>query len=288
MAEQLTTRQTTSTAIPHTYLQSWKRTSDQTAVKANHSLESYAPINLAEMKAVALLKRVDTKYILPTRQLFQALSNLKDHYRVLEVQGSRLNRYHNLYFDTSNFDMYHQHHNGQRDRYKVRSRKYVDTRLDYLEVKRKNNRDETIKNRLKTSAFVSALTKKDQKFLRGKFPGEYRDLQPVLWVDYTRITLVSKRRVERLTLDINLSFSNSWDQYELPGLAVAEVKQDGFSINSDFIQQMRAMKTQPERFSKYCQGITHFYPQVKHNRFKPRTLLIERIIRQGENYGYHH
>ncbi len=77
-------------------------------------------------------------------------------------------------------------------------------------------------------------------------------------------------------------------QFELPGVAVAEVKQDGFSINSDFIQQMRAMKTPPERFSKYCQGITHFYPQVKYNRFKPRTLLINRIIRQGENYGYHH
>jgi hypothetical protein len=288
MAAQLESQQTTSNAIPQPPLQSWKRTSDQTAVKANHSLESYAPINLAEMKAVALLKRVDTKYILPTRQLFQALGNLKDQYRVLEVHGSRLNRYHNLYFDTSNFDLYHQHHNGQRDRYKVRSRQYVDTRLDYLEVKRKNNRDQTIKSRLKTSDFVSALTEKDRKFLHGKFPGEYLDLQPVLWVDYTRITLVSKRRVERLTLDINLSFSNSWDQYELPGLAVAEVKQDGFSINSDFIQQMRAMKTQSERFSKYCQGITHFYPQVKHNRFKPRTLLIERIIRQGENYGYHH
>ena len=246
------------------------------------------PINLAEMKAVTLLKRVDTKYILPVRQLFQAISNLKDRYRVLEVQGNRINRYHNLYFDTPDFDFYHQHHNGQRDRYKVRCREYVDTRLDYLEVKRKNNRDQTIKSRLKTTEFVSVLTKKDHKFLHDKFPGEDRQLNPVLWVDFMRITLVSKHRVERLTLDINLSFSNSWDQHELPGLAVAEVKQDGFSINSDFIQQMRIMKTQPERFSKYCQGITHFYPQVKYNRFKPRTLLIERIIRQGENYGYHH
>ena len=73
MAAPLETQQTTSTAFPQPPLQSWKRISDQTAVRANHSLEAYAPINLAEMKAVTLLKRVDTKYILPVRQLFQAI-----------------------------------------------------------------------------------------------------------------------------------------------------------------------------------------------------------------------
>ena len=288
MANQLETRTTSPAVLLPPSLRSWAQTSQQTAVKASQSLQGCAPITLDEMKSVELLKRVDTKYVLSTRQLFQALENLKDTYRVLEVQGLRINRYHNLYFDTPNFYFYHQHHNGQRDRYKIRSREYVDTRLDYLEIKRKNNRDETIKKRLKTGDFISSLDNREKKFIGRHFPAEHMDLQPVLWVDYMRMTLVSKHSVERLTIDINLGFSNNETLFSLPGVAVAEVKQDGFSICSDFIQQMRAMKIQPERFSKYCQGILHFYPQVKHNRFKPRTLLIERIIRQGEYYGYHH
>jgi hypothetical protein len=240
------------------------------------------------MEAVSLLKRVDTKYVLHIRQLFRALDNLKDQYRVLEVRGFRLNRYHNLYFDTPNFELYHQHHNGQRNRYKVRCREYVDTQMAYLEVKRKNNRDQTFKSRLKTPEFVSDLSQKGQQFLMENYPYNRQRLQPVLWNDFMRITLVSKRNVERLTLDINLQFSNGWEQIGLPGVAVAEVKQDGFSIHSDFMQQMRAMKIQPQCFSKYCTGITRFYPQVKSNRFKQRTLLVERIIRQGDHCGYHH
>jgi hypothetical protein len=288
MDTQLHSKKTASLTIPKSAPQAWKFQSAQAAAEAKQILDKYAPISLAEMEAVALLKRVDTKYVLHIQQLFQALSSIRDRYRVLEVQGYRLNRYRNLYFDTTDFRLYHQHHNGLRNRYKVRSREYVDSQLSYLEVKRKNNRDQTIKSRLQTRGFVSDLSQKGGSFLAEKYPYEHQRLQPVLWNDFMRITLVSKHAVERLTLDINLQISKGWEQIGFPGLAVAEVKQDRFSIHSDFMQQMRAVKVQPQRFSKYCLGITLFYPQVKHNRFKRRIMLIERIMRQGADHGYHH
>jgi hypothetical protein len=160
--------------------------------------------------------------------------------------------------------------------------------MAYLEIKCKNNRGQTIKSRLKTGEFISDLSQNGNEFLAEFYPFDHQFLRPVLWNDFMRFTLVSKHVLERLTLDINLQFSNGWDQIGLPGVAVAEVKQDGFSIRSDFIQQMRTMKIQPLRFSKYCTGITRFYPQVKHNRFKPRTLFVERIIRQGELNGHNY
>ena len=73
MANQLEVLTTSPAVFLPSPLKSWAQTSHQTAVKANQSLENYAPITLDEMKAVELLKRVDTKYILSTRQLFQAL-----------------------------------------------------------------------------------------------------------------------------------------------------------------------------------------------------------------------
>ena len=276
----------TTEPLPRTSPQTWQNQAAQTANAARKILAGYTPIDLAEMDAVALLRRVDTKYILHSQQLFQALTALSNRYRILDVQGGRLNRYHNLYFDTPEFQLYHQHHRGQRDRYKVRSREYVDTRLAFLEIKRKNNRDQTIKNRLQTGALVTDLAPNTAAFLADHYPFDTGQLQPVLWNDFLRITLVSQQAVERLTLDINLSFSNGWEQVGLPGLAVAEVKQDGFSIHSAFIQQMRVMKVAPQRFSKYCLGISRFYPQVKANRFKRRSLMVERVLRRGVNHEY--
>ena len=101
-----------------------------------------------------------------------------------------------------------------------------------------------------------------------------------------RMTLVSKTSVERLTLDINLQLSKDWQQVSLPFLAVAEVKQEHFSLESAFMQQMRAMNIAPQRFSKYCLGVTRLYPCIKQNQFKPRNLVIEGIMGQGVKYGY--
>lgn len=150
MTARLHLERDTFPTVPHSALREWRVQSDRAAAEMEGLLEGYAPISLAEMEVVSLLKRVDTKYVLHIGQLFQALSGLRDRYRVLEVQGRRLNCYHTLYFDPPDFQLYHQHHNGQRSRYKVRSREYVDSQLVYLEVKCKNNRDQTVKSRLRT------------------------------------------------------------------------------------------------------------------------------------------
>jgi len=51
-----------------------------------------APISLAEMKHVALLKRTDTKYVMSRQQLYQALSHLSDLYRILDIDRRRLHQ----------------------------------------------------------------------------------------------------------------------------------------------------------------------------------------------------
>jgi VTC domain-containing protein len=264
----------------------WAYQASKNAAMAGYLMQAYAPISLAEMDRVALMKRVDTKYVLHVDQLFQALGGLQNQYRVLSVQGNRISRYHNVYFDTPDFMLYYQHHNERSNRYKVRSRQYVDSGTAFLEIKHKNNREITIKSRIKTPELVDSFSHEDRDFLSQHYPFEPQGLHPVLTNDFMRITLVSRHSVERLTLDINLQLSKGWYQIGMPMLAVAEVKQEHFSLGSDFVQQMRTMNIMPQRFSKYCLGITQFYPQVKHNRFKPRNLMVARIMGQGMHYGY--
>jgi len=247
----------------------------------NRVLRRFSPTSLAQMQGVALLRRIDTKYVLSKAQLHQALTRLTADYDVLEIADQRLHHYQTLYFDTPDFALYRQHHDGQRDRYKVRSRVYVDSGLAFLEVKRKTNKNVTVKSRLQTTEGGTRInaheTAHGAGFLRAHFPQATEALAPQLWNDFYRITLVSKHSVERLTLDVGLSFQAGGTQTALPGVAVAEVKQEAFSLRSEFVGQMRALGVRSTHFSKYCIGISGLYTHVKRNHFKPQWRQIEKI-----------
>jgi hypothetical protein len=243
----------------------------------------FEPISLAQMDEVALLDRTDTKYVMNEGQLFYALASLTKHYRILDIDGTRLNPYRTLYFDTAAFALYLRHHAGRQNRYKVRSRKYVDTGQSFLEVKCKIDKNRTIKNRIQTPGLVTRFTPETNDFIEAYCPLHAHVLEPKLWNDFSRITLVSRYRQERVTLDLNLQFFSDRQTAALPGIAIAEVKQDGITHNSDFIRQMRAMNIHSTGFSKYCIGVSMLYQQVKHNNFKPELRLVNKLMRGDNN-----
>ena len=76
-------------------------------------LDGMASISLAQLDAVALLNRVDTKYLLAVPRLVEILPRLADEYLVLEVGGRRLHQYQTLYFDTTEYDLYRRHRSSE-------------------------------------------------------------------------------------------------------------------------------------------------------------------------------
>jgi hypothetical protein len=261
---------------------------EHTASHMEGVLSRFEPINLSEMKRVALLKRTDTKYVMGVSQLQDVLRQIGVDYRVLDIRGVRLHQYQTLYFDTDDLLMYRQHHNGLRNRYKVRLREYVDTEMAFWEVKRKTNRNSTIKSRMRTSEIVPDIDEVVDHFVHDHSPIEPQQLDVKLWNEFLRMTLVSKTRLERLTLDVNVGFGRGDLQADLPGIAIAEVKQEHFSQHSDFIQQMKHLGIRPTRFSKYCAGIYMLYDDVKINNFKPRIRLVDELVQREVEHGYLH
>lgn len=241
-------------------------------------LARLAPISLAEMDAVALLNRTDTKYVLTTAQLTEALWAISGEYRVLEVAGVRLSPYQTVYFDTPDFALYRQHHAGKLNRAKVRSRRYEATGQAFLELKRKTNRARTVKRREPTATLATAPNPELAAFLAAYAPELAGSVEPRLSNSFARITLVSLGQRERLTIDLNLQFAAEGRQVRLPGIAVAEVKQDGASRDSAFVAQMHAAHLQPAGFSKYCIGVALLFPTVKHNNFKPKLRLLQQLM----------
>jgi hypothetical protein len=159
-------------------------------------IHSFEPVSLREMDSVALLNRVDTKFVLSAGQLRSVLRNLRRNYQVLSINQRRIHRYWTLYFDTQGFELYHDHVTGRAQIYKVRSREYLDTRLSYLEVKHKNQKRRTEKIRLPVSDHCDRLDEEMGDFLGTLIPFSAQGLEAKLWNTFKRITLVNQTDIE--------------------------------------------------------------------------------------------
>lgn len=233
------------------------------------------------MDRVKLQNRTDTKFVFEADLLPAILNEIKAFYSILEIKKKRTNSYKTLYYDTKELQSYIQHHNGKANRIKVRYRKYIESDLNYLEVKFKNNKSRTIKARTKTKDIETELSDFSKQFVLDNSYSFYGDNEiiPVLWNSFTRLTLVHKTDNERLTIDLNLGFKSFLDNREenIPHIIIAEVKQEKASSNSDFIKVIRTHHVRKSRMSKYCIGTALLYKELKQNNFKERILKIKKL-----------
>lgn len=244
-------------------------------------LRQYDPIALEEMNAFALLNRTETKFVMHTDTFLEVLGELSDDYMILEIENKRRNSYRTMYFDSPDLEMYKNHHNGILNRYKIRIREYLNSGQPFLEIKFKDNRRKTIKKRIKTLKVSQDMNPEISSFIESNSSVSPAALKPVLWNKYKRVTMVSKTNVERLTFDMNLEFSDSnyGKSTGLPGIVIAEVKQDAFSNKSDFVKLMQEKSIKNQGFSKYCIGITYLYSNVKKNNFKQKLMYVDKLSR---------
>ena len=240
------------------------------------NLSSFDKISLDEMNGVSLMKRVDTKFILAETQLLKVLAKLQKDYRVLEIDNERLMQYSTLYFDTQNKKCFKEHHNGKLNRYKIRMRKYLVSDICFLEVKKKNNLGVTNKTRKQIKDFETILSSDSKEFI---YNSQINDslLEPALYNNFNRITLVNKNHPERVTIDTNLSFKSADKEKIFDNLVVIEIKQEGKRLTTLINKALKIMSILPTNFSKYCLGITNTFDNIKSNRFKEINLKINKL-----------
>lgn len=240
-------------------------------------LNTYAPISLAEMEGVELMNRKETKYFFNRSKLPGILQLMKPNYKVLEIGEPRLFNYRNIYFDTNDFFFYTQHHNERVNRYKIRIRQYLESNLNFLEIKFKTNTGRTIKSRIKTPEFTEVLNEEAKQFIRIHSPFNPDELKPTLRNDFKRFTLVNKNLKERATIDTDLVLEIPGQKKIFSNLCIAELKIDGSSSGSVFKIAMRDNLCPEARISKYSVGAAFMYDHLKQNNFKFKKLQINRI-----------
>jgi len=241
-------------------------------------LKGFEPVGLDEMGSVRYMNRVDTKYLFSVSKLPHLLGNIRKEYKALEIAKMRRFRYKTVYFDTPDLRFYNQHVTGKLNRAKVRIRTYESNGLTFLEVKQKSNKGRTCKSRLEKEPGDMNHIEQSQIFLNELISSDAGNLKAVINTGFTRITLVSFERSERITIDYNLQWNNlKGETVRMPFLAIAEIKSDKSTSQSPFFCQLKELGIRKTGFSKYAMGMAMVNGAPKQNNLKPKFLLIKKI-----------
>jgi len=261
-------------------------------------IRKYSPITLDEMSGIKLMNRTDTKFVTTVDRLRLLLTLAQDDYRAQDIDGKRIASYFTAYFDTPDYNMYIVHQNGHAGRQKLRIRSYVDSGLNFLEVKTKNNHGRTKKKRVDMVGFnpmnpdhgIRFQRQDEQYRLYDEFLHKYLRYDPSVLTEhlenhFSRITLVNKAKTERLTIDTGLCFHNlkTGNNADLTGLVIIELKRDGLQP-SPILHMLRDLRIKPSGFSKYCMGSALTNPSLKRNNFKERLHMIERLLSRAHQH----
>ncbi len=239
-------------------------------------LTKFNTLSLSEMDNVSLMRRVDTKFIFHTDILQKILSEIQSQYFVLSINNNSLQKYATHYFDDEKLSFYNDHHNKKQNRLKIRMREYLHSKITFLEIKNKI-KGQTIKNRIQIKKISDDIAE-HKNFLNKHFNDQI-EINKTLSNTFDRITFVNKAKTERLTIDLNLSFSQTKKTVKLNKIAVDELKKKRIDRNSLFYQLMKQNLIRPTRISKYCIGLLLLDPlkKIKYNRFKQKLILLNNL-----------
>lgn len=247
--------------------------------RAGDLIDRLPSATLADVTAdAALLTRTDRKYVLAEGALPEVVAGLlglDPGLRVLEVEGHRRSRYDSTYLDTPGLESYARAARARRHRFKVRTRRYVDSGSAFTEVKTRSARGATVKARLprhtpegcelpleRDGAFVGAVLTRV-----GLGHVDVAGLVPALHTRYVRTTLWLPASHARVTIDVDLTWGLPWERTGIgvPGLAVVEVKTTGPAARVDRVLWRRGHR--PVRISKYGTGLALLLPDLPAHRW---------------------
>lgn len=262
----------------------------------HEAFDTLPSISLSDLEEkAALLKRTDRKYLVPREKVVELVSYLGGQgASVLRIEGSSHFSYLSYYFDTPNYELYRAAATARRRRFKLRSRIYMDSGLHYLELKTKNGRKQTVKDRFRLED-VQANSYRAADGVRGEYRGdvlmqsEVRDWLIATMIKrevaqdtsealrmicslrcssrtvYTRSTLRTPED-SRITIDQNLVLSgpNGSGGMRVPHVVV-ETKSAGKISKADKWLWNRSIR--PERVSKYAIGVAVNNPDLAAHRW---------------------
>lgn len=265
---------------------------------------SWPGISLQELNAKAAMQtRVDRKYIVDARYAAQVLADLPAEASVLEISGERQFSYDSVYFDTPQLDSYRLAATGRRNRYKIRTRSYLDTGDTYLEVKTEGARALTVKERIPypylDRAYLNAQGRDYvEESLRGLIEAPATAFEPVLTTGYRRTTVLLPASDlnpsdSRMTIDTDLTWTplsnfalstsspyRLGQAYTAAGMVIIETKSGSAPSVAD--KHLWRAGIRPSKISKFATGLAALNPELTSNKWN-RTIARSMNLQPVDN-----
>ena len=241
-------------------------------------IDAFAPVSLDRLNATAdLLNRVDRKYLLPLVELDAFLGSLVSSCVVLEINARRSFGYRSVYFDDAERSSYHTSATGRRQRFKVRTRTYLDSGECMAEVKVRGPRGQNVKLRQPHPADQPTRLGSGLEFVDRTLAGRgcAHHLRPVLRTTYSRTTFLHVASNSRVTIDTGLSAAHlqGVQAISIPELAIVETKSAGVASTID--RWLWAHGHRPSKVSKYATLMAMLDPSLSHNKWHRTVQQIE-------------
>ena len=228
-------------------------------------------VGLPELsEAVALQTRVDRKYIVEPEIAAALIDAMPASAMALEIDRRREFEYETMYFDTADYALYRATAHRRRKRFKVRTRTYVDTAETMLEVKMRDARGRTAKERVPhPHEDRQTLTQAAEEFIDEVTKGEVdpESLLPALSTAFRRVTVLDAEAGYRVTFD---SAVTAADQ---DGLAVSlgdsvlvETKTRRHRSATD--RWLWEHQIRPTKISKFATSLAALRPELPANRWR--------------------
>lgn len=224
-----------------------------------------------------LLSRTDSKFVFHVDGLGGILEHLHRDYALVRAGTRPVATYRTLYFDTPDLQCFHAHRRARRPRHKVRLRHYPDRHVSYFEIKTKKNEVLTQKLRISVPYGTDTMTAHAHALVDAHGSMYRGPLEPQVWTDFQRLTLLGIHTEERLTIDLAIKIGQADSLVPLEGIAIAEVKQASLSNRTLVMRMLRDAGLRSTPVSKYCTAIALTREGVRLNRLLPALRVIRKV-----------
>lgn len=241
------------------------------------AVNAFPGITLTDLQTeAAFLTRHDRKYLVPEESLGLLLAGIDPTTRVLEIDGQRSFGYLTPYFDDRNYAAYLSAARRRPNRFKVRTRLYTDSGICLLEVKTRDARGRTVKERIAHDENSLLRISDSECVWLSQFPQVARyahGLRHCITTRYQRTTLMLANGAGRITIDRDLEFSRPDGEARMvQGLLIIETKGAGGATHVDHL--LWRMGYRPESMSKFASGLSLLVPDLPANHWhRLRTRL---------------
>ncbi len=188
--------------------------------------------------------------------------------RCCRIGDLRSFHYQSVYFDTPELVSYHGAARRRPHRFKVRTRTYHDSGICLLEIKTRDARGRTVKQRNMHRLDERArLGDAGRAFVSdcSLIAGTVDELRPVLTTRYLRSTLLVPEAV-RVTIDTNLRSQGPDGRIvSLLRAAIIETKSGGSPSIADHV--LWRLGYRPIQVSKFCTSLAALYPELPSNKW---------------------